>query len=50
MDVARIKKTTAAEEVFKFVARAIQKTTGRNLGVQALFDLGKKSSLKEGER
>ncbi|MCX5818616.1 MAG: FadR/GntR family transcriptional regulator [Deltaproteobacteria bacterium] len=32
------------------VAQAIQKTTGRNLGVQVLFDLGKKSSLKEGER
>jgi GntR family transcriptional repressor for pyruvate dehydrogenase complex len=32
------------------VALAIQKTTGRNLGVQVLFDLGKKSSLKEGER
>ncbi|MCX5822868.1 MAG: FadR/GntR family transcriptional regulator [Deltaproteobacteria bacterium] len=32
------------------VAQAIQKTTGRNLGVQVLFDLEKKSSLKEGER
>jgi DNA-binding FadR family transcriptional regulator len=32
------------------VVQAIQKTTGRNLGVQALFDLEKKSSLKVGKR
>lgn len=32
------------------VAQAIQKTTGQNLGVQALFDLEKKGSLKEGQR
>lgn len=28
----------------------IKKTTGQNLGVQALFDLEKESFLKEGER
>ncbi len=32
------------------VARAIHKTTGQNLGVRALFDLEKKSSLKKGKR
>jgi GntR family transcriptional repressor for pyruvate dehydrogenase complex len=32
------------------VAQAIHKTTGQNLGVRTLFDLEKKSSLKEGER
>jgi GntR family transcriptional repressor for pyruvate dehydrogenase complex len=32
------------------VAKAIQKTTGQNLGVQALFDLEKMSSSKKGQR
>jgi len=32
------------------VARAIKKTTGQDLGIQALFDLGKKNSLKKGKR
>ena len=31
------------------VAKAIQKTTGQNLGVQALFDLEKKSFVKKGK-
>jgi len=41
---------SAADEVFKFVAKAIQKTTGWNLGVQALLALEKESSLKKGNR